>query len=355
MPVDVDVEHVFPEGVPGRPGFQAGHRHPGAGKGFQQEMQGAGAVGRGHDDRGLVLARGAGIVAPENEEARRVVGFVLDVFGEFGQIVAGRRRLAGDSRCALLFGRLLGRLGIAADGNARRVGKVAVEPFVALGKRLGVGIDLGDLLQPVGPGQQVLVDAQHDFAANLEGRREQQIHGPPHRAFGGILHRHHGVMGVGGFDFAKNVVDRGLRQKPGGMAEMLGGGGFGKGTQGAEEGNAQGLFQRKAGRHDLAEEPGDLLVAQGPGVVALDAPQHLGLPLGTVDVAGLAVAGLDFADLLSAAGALVEQLEKLAVDAVDFGADAGQFLGEIVAHAFRRAKSFMKSTSTCTPARGMAL
>ena len=101
------------------------------------------------------------------------------------------------------------------------------------------------------------MNAQHDFATDFQRRRQQQIHRPPNRAFGRIFNRHHGVMSVAGLDFAENIVDRGLRQQPCGVAEMLGRRAAGERTEWAEEGNPQWFFERQAGRHDFAEEKGD--------------------------------------------------------------------------------------------------
>ena len=65
-------------------------------------------------------------------------------------------------------------------------------------------------------------------------------------------------------------------------------------------------------------------------------------------MAGLAMRRLDLADALGTAGALVEQPEQLAVDAINIVTNAGQCLLKIITHknqALRWAKSFMKSTN----------
>ena len=50
-------------------------------------------------------------------------------------------------------------------------------------------------------------------------------------------------------------------------------------------------------------------------------------------MAGRTMFGLDFADLLGAAGTGIQEAQQLGIDAVDFGADAGQGLGKSVTHA----------------------
>ncbi len=65
--------------------------------------------------------------------------------------------------------RLLGGLGVAADRDPLRLGQHAVQPLVALRQRLGMRIDLGDLAEIGFVGEQVLVNAQHHLAADLQG------------------------------------------------------------------------------------------------------------------------------------------------------------------------------------------
>ena len=53
--------------------------------------------------------------------------------------------LAGNGSGLRLGGGEAGGFGVAGHGNAGGVGQVAVEPFVALGQRLGVGIHFSRL------------------------------------------------------------------------------------------------------------------------------------------------------------------------------------------------------------------
>jgi hypothetical protein len=70
--------------------------------------------------------------------------------------------------------------------------------------------------------QQVLVNAQHHLAADLERRRQQQIEGTSDGALGRVFDRHHSVVGMTGLDFAKDIVDRNLRHQARRVTEMLG-------------------------------------------------------------------------------------------------------------------------------------
>ena len=184
------------------------------------------------------------------------------------------------------------------------------------------------------------MNADDDLAADFQRRRQQQIHGPADGSFGRILDRDHGVVGVSGLDLAENIVNRNLRQQMRRMAEMFGCGRFGKGAQGAEESNAERLFERQAGRHHFTEKEGDVFVGQGAWIRVLQAAQDLCFALRAVDMPGFAMLGLDLANLLGTLGALVEQAQQFAVDAVDFSTYAGQGFLQVgllrVAHKLNR-------------------
>ena len=291
----------------------------------------------------------------EDDETRRVVRLVLDAGGELGQVVALAGRVAGDGRRIGFRGGQLRRLCVAADRHALRARQRAVQPLVALCQRLCVRIDALDLAERGRLGEQMLVDAQHDLAADLERRRQQEVEGAADRALGRILDRNDGEVGVVGLDLAKDVVDRELRQQARGVAEVAHRSALGEGTERPEEGDRERLFQRQADRHHLPEQPGDVVVGQRSRIGLLQAAQDLRLALGAIDEAGFAVLRLDLADALRAARALVEEMQKLVVDRVDLGAHDADCLAQFLAHQCRLAKSFMNSTSACTPESGSAL
>ena len=183
-------------------------------------MQGTGAIRCRHDQRRFIPPRRAGVVFAEHQKACCVVGFVFDIFSQIRQAVTGSGGFAGNRRDGGLFGGHLRGLGIAADGNALGAGQHAIEPFVALGERLGVRIDRADSAQMRLLAEQILVDSNNHFATNFELSAEQQVHCPPDRALGRIFNRHNGVLRMSRFNFAKGIVYRGLRQQARGMAEM---------------------------------------------------------------------------------------------------------------------------------------
>ena len=170
-------------------------------------MQRTGAVRRRHDQRSLVATGDASIEAPKHNEACGVVRFVLDVGDEDRHTETLGGSLASDGRSTVFLHGHFCCLRIAADGNARHIRQISVQPFVALRQRLGVRVDLGHLVERGFAGHQVLVDAQHDLAADLQRRRKEQIHAAANSAFSRVLDRHHGIVCVTGLDFAEDIVD----------------------------------------------------------------------------------------------------------------------------------------------------
>ena len=83
--------------------------------------------------------------------------------------------------------------------------------------------------------------------------------------------------------------------------------GLSEGGLGPEERNLQRLLLREAGRHDLAEQPHDLLIAQRAAVALARPAQHLRLTLRAVEVDRMAPAALGDADLLRKSRPLVQQ------------------------------------------------
>ena len=136
-------------------------------------------------------------------------------------------------------------------------------------------------------------------------------------------------MGMPGLDLAEDIVNRHLRQQAGRVAEMLGRSRFRERPERPEEGHAQRLLQRQAGRHHFTEEEGDVVTVQRARIGILQPAQHLRLALRPVDEAGVTEFGLDLTDLLRTTGTLIEQAQQFTIDAVNVGADAGQRLLQI--------------------------
>lgn len=230
--VDVGVEHVLPQPGARRARLQLGHVHAVAGHRLEQAVDRPRPVGRGEHQRGAVLARGPGVVVGDDQEARRVVGIVLDVGREDVEPVELRRGVAGDGAGLWILGGHARGLGVARHRDARQVREVAVEPLVALRQRLRVRVDAAGGADALGARHQLLVDAQAHLAAHLERVGQQQVERAADRALGGVLHRHHAVVGIAGFHRAEDVVDRRHRQEVGRGTEVLAAGALGEGAGG---------------------------------------------------------------------------------------------------------------------------
>src|ERR1700693_2651934 len=98
---------------------------------------------------------------------------------------------------------------------------------------------------------------------------------------------------------------------------MLEHGRLGESALGAEEGHFQRFLLCQAGRHDLAEQPHDLLVAQRAGIAFERAAQDFGLALRTIEIDRVAVSVLGNAGPLRESRSLIEQRVQLFVDRVD--------------------------------------
>ena len=161
----------------------------------------------------LSWPEGCASLRGEHEEARGVPGLVLDVAREEREPVDRRRRLRADRRRAALPRREARRFRVAHDGDALRPRQPPREPALALREALRMRVDLADAGERALPAHQALPDRQHDLAAHLRGRREQEIERAPDRAFGGVLDRHHGVARRAGLHPPEHFVDRGARRR----------------------------------------------------------------------------------------------------------------------------------------------
>src|SRR5215831_4037496 len=75
---DVDVEVVLPLAGARGAGLEPRHVDAGLGEGRDQLEQRPWTIVRGHDHRRPVLARWAGLLRPQHQETRAVLGIVLD-------------------------------------------------------------------------------------------------------------------------------------------------------------------------------------------------------------------------------------------------------------------------------------
>ncbi|MNH13822.1 hypothetical protein D3C79_734040 [compost metagenome] len=300
-------------------------------------MQRTWLVAHRNDDRGLVVAGRRYFLVTDHQEARGVVRAVFDLLGQTGQAIQVGRHIAGDRRRIPLTLDPLGRFGIARYGHALHVRVVRVQPLSALGQRLGVGVDAGDA---VGLGvlahQQVVVDTQLDFTANHHVMLEEAVQGVADRTFSGVFHRHHTEVDGTGRHFTEHFVDGRHRPTDHRVAEVLHGRRLGEGAFRAEVGDFQRLFQGQARRHDFAEQPRHLFVAQRALVALHHALEHRSFTLGTVEHRLLALfqrGRLDPGYFFGAAGAVADQLEDFLVEAVDAHAQRLELLFGHVSHA----------------------
>ena len=153
--------------------------------------------------------------------------------------------------------------------------------------------------------QQIMVDADDDFAAGFERRHGDQIQRAADRTFGRIFHRSDQIIRLPRFHQLETVVHRSTRFGAGGMAEMFDGGLLGKRSLRTEIGNGQRTFHRQTFAHNLPKQAGDGFVGQRSFVQTLDAAQHGGFALGTVH----RPRAFQFADGMGVGGAFVEQAE----------------------------------------------
>ena len=196
--------------------------------------------------------------------------------------MAGRRS-PGDGRGFGILLRPPRRFRIACNRNAFSVRTILHEPAVALSQALRMGIDAFDSRNVAARRQQVLMDRQQHFAANLQWRGQQQVHGAAYRALGRIFQRHHAITDIAGFHRAKNLID-GIAQYDRRLStEMLDHCLFAECSTRAEARNRKGILQRTARGNDFGEQVHDHLVGQRSRIVLRQPPQHLGFALRAIN------------------------------------------------------------------------
>jgi hypothetical protein len=186
-----------------------------------------------------------------------------------------------------------------------------------------VGVDDPHRGEVLAPAQELVVDGEDDLAVDGEGGIDHEIEGGAHHAGGGVLHRHHAVVGLALLHRGEDRRDVVAGDKLGRAAELAHRRQVGKRAIGPEMGDAQGLFQGKAGRHYLAEDDAHRLLRQGAGVGRGQAVEDLGLALRHVEHL-LAGRRLVAPHLLGEAGAPIEQRQELIVQRIDAPAQLGQ-------------------------------
>ena len=140
-----------------------------------------------------VLSRpdGGTSMMADHDEARGVVGIVLDVLGQQVELVQRRRRAAGHGSGAFLLARLARSLGVAHHRHALGARQVLVEPFVALAPGSGCGRRRARW-QRRSPARLIRhwCTGSSTSPQILRGGGKQQIERASHRAVGAVFHRH---------------------------------------------------------------------------------------------------------------------------------------------------------------------
>ena len=170
--------------------------------------------------------------------------------------------------------------------------------------------------------QQVVAHQQADFAHHMYGRTQEQIERAGNHTFGRVFHAHHTVLGGACSGGVKDLVKVGAVNQVGGAAKKLNRSLLAEGALWAQHGDALGRFQSQAGRHDFAPDGGDVLAVQGARVGAGDLVDHLGHTVRTEE--RRAFGALDLADFFGHPGAVVEQLQQLAIQAVNLHTQLAQ-------------------------------
>jgi hypothetical protein len=234
------------------------------------------------------------------------------------QAELGGRAFAGDAGPGRVGGGQPRAFGVAGGCAAIHIRQVRRQPALALGQRLGMGIDGFDAVQGFRKPQQVVAHHEADFADDVQGRVQEQVERARHHAFGGVLHRHDAVAGAAGRRGAKHLVDADAGHVLDAGAEKLQRRLLAEGAGGAQVGDAHRGFEGQAGRHDFAPDGGDVLVLERALVGLLDLFDHLGHPVGAEE--GRAFTFLDLAHLLGDLGTAVQQGKQFPVQGVDLDA-----------------------------------
>ena len=220
-----------------------------------------------------------------------------------------------------------GQLGGA--GGARDLHKidsleVDPEPVPALAKNLGMAVDLAQFLA-FAAGHQVVFDLEKDLCANPEIALHEHVERMVHGALSGVLDRDNAIIRLPPGYAVKHVGNVDLGCVADACPELAPGGLVGVSGFRPEERNGEVFLKCERGRHDLAVNRADCSFGEparkGPIFLGYG-PEHLFLALRGVD--GGAVCLFDHADFVDEVSALVEKVDQLIVQCVDFNADFGE-------------------------------
>ena len=130
-----------------------------------------------------------------------------------------------------------------------------------------------------------MVDLQQHLGVDLELALHEHVEGMGDHPFGGVLHRHHPVLGPSLFHLFEHCGDGFLGHEFGGKAELLQGGLVGKGRLRAEKRHFHRRFQGKRCGNDLAKNASESFVGKRAGIMGDEALVDLPLAAGNVKIA----------------------------------------------------------------------
>lgn len=150
---------------------------------------------------------------------------------------------------------------------------------------------------------------------DLEARFREGIDGDVHRAFGGILRRHHSVVRASGLYCGEDIGYCPLGDELDARAELVPGRLMREGAGRAKVSDAALLLQAMARRNDLAPYRPQTLRGHRPVRCLQDIRIDVFLPPGIEH--GLVIARLELADLEHGGRPLLEESSDLPIDLVD--------------------------------------
>jgi len=312
----IDEEIIMPDLLTAGARFNFGKVDAAGTEGFERAEERAGLVVQGKDKAGFVApgTEGRRDVGAEDEEARDVVGAILDAGGDDGDAVEFGGEAAGHGGGTGGFARAANGLGGAVEGGGGGGGQVAAQPFTALAEGLVAGENGFDFLERL-VGNEAVLNGEEDLRDDFQFGLDEHVERVEDGTFGGVFDGDDAVVGLAAFDGGEDIGDGGAGLKVEAGAEIFEGGLVGEGRFGAEVGDAEFLLERKGGGDDFAVNGLEGGGGERAGVGGEKAFEDGFLAAGDIGVRALLLLGA--ADLAGEAHARVETLDDFEVHRVD--------------------------------------
>src|SRR6266404_3771456 len=159
-----------------------------------------------------------------------------------------------------------------------------------------------------------MLNRQNDLRNNLQITVHEHVERVGDDALGGILDRHHAVIGAVFRDLGENVRDGFLRGITQAGTEPPDGRLVREGRLRPEIGDGHGFLERERAGHDLAVNGAERLAGDGALVQAADALKHGAFAVRRINF--LTRLDFDGADFQHVLGAVVQQFDDLRVELV---------------------------------------